>query len=134
MTARPRARELTRRYLEAVAVAQAVVDPSVAAELLARIDPLCVSPAVVALLAGVAEHGEAVEVATKGQRDLRDHADALTLRDLRGIDAHSFDTLVALLNQLPQRPAIVPAWERDLAAGLVGGIAGAITPSIERAS
>lgn len=108
-------RELTRRYLEALVVAQAIVDPPLAEELLERIDPLCVSPAVITLLTGIAADSEAVEIWTAGQRELAECVDAITVRDLRGVGAYKIDTLVALLNQLPQRRASAPAWERDLA-------------------
>lgn len=111
-------RELTRRHLEALVVAQAVVDPAIAEQLLERIDPLCVSSAVCALLTGIADRELEVTIETKGQRELAERVDHITVRELRGIDAFSLDTLVALLNRLPQCAPAERAWERDLAAGL----------------
>ncbi len=95
------ARELTRGHLEALLVGQAVLDLRVTVELIARVDPLCISPACRTLLADLADRGLEATIETPAQRELSDRVNALTLGQLRGLEAYSIDTLVGLVNRLP---------------------------------
>lgn len=119
--------ELGRPRLEAIAYGYAIMDAShpdsqltLVEQLLAELDPVRLSPALLQLLAQIRDVGlEDVSCTTKAQRELTDRAAALTLYELRGVGAWSVKTLIALLNQLPPvRRIPSPAWHRDLAAGL----------------
>lgn len=108
-------RELTRRHLEALVVARAIVaaDP---APILDRLDRGVVSPAVVALVEQLLEDDDApVRVRTKGQRELADRAEAITLGEIL---FYPLDTLLGLVNGLTPHATQPKAWERDLATGL----------------
>lgn len=109
------ARELTRRHLEALVVARAIVAPD-AAVILDRLDRAVVSPAVLALIEQLVDPDveDLVHTATAGQREIADRAEAITLRQL--VD-YPLDTLLGLVNGLAARPVAAPAWERDLAQG-----------------
>jgi hypothetical protein len=78
--------ELSRVHLEALLVAQAVLDPPVAEELLRALDHSRVSGAARAILRGIATCGLEVPFPTQSQRELRDRAGRVMLSELRGPD------------------------------------------------
>lgn len=110
---------LTRAHLEAVLIARAVVHHELAPYIVEQIDRDRLSVAGWALLAQLAQPTAAddgVRPGSAAQLRLLDRVDLVTVADLC---FWPLDTLIALVNQLPERPTRVASWERDLAAGLV---------------
>lgn len=104
---------MTRRFLEALLIARAVVRPESAPALLRALDRDRVSPACWALLSQVATpDGDLVRAATDGQRQLAAAVDAITIDELT---LYTAPELVALCNALPERSRREPAWQRHLA-------------------
>lgn len=92
---------VSRAHLEALLVAQAVLDPSVAGLLLDALNVARVSAAARAILRGIATFGLEIPFPTQSQLELRDRAGRLMLEELRGPDSLGFDELVHAVNQLP---------------------------------
>ncbi|NUO62257.1 MAG: hypothetical protein HOQ34_01660 [Gemmatimonadaceae bacterium] len=95
-------------------MAIAVIRREDAAQLLERIDPLRASPAAVALLEQAAGDEEWIRAETKGQREIMQRVEAVTVSDLT---FWPLDVLLSLVNQLPEREQAPAAWERDLERG-----------------
>jgi len=113
---------LSRAHLEAVLIGIAVVRHDLAPRIAARVDRDRFSVAAWALLEQLAFpsrdwHGEPGDVrcATKTQMTIADRVDALTIADLC---FWNLDTVLALVNQLPERVIAQAAWERDLATAV----------------
>lgn len=110
------ARELTRRQIEALIVARALVHGDHERFLLA-LDRSRVSLAVFALLErmGADIPDEERGPQTKGQRELANRVRAVTVWELMRVPVRS---LLQQAKQLPTRPTPAKAWERDLAVGI----------------
>jgi hypothetical protein len=104
---------LSRAHLESLLVARAVVHRDEAALILAEVDRRRLSPAAWSLVAQLASSDEGLVLASDAQRSLAERVDAITVADLCFYPR--LDTVLALVNQLPERTPRVATWERDLA-------------------